>query len=99
MDPSRRSRRSLRIEALHLPSNGRSARHEQASESPTWAKPVPRAKGVMPAATDAAAPALDPPGVFSRFQGLRVIPVSGLSPTGLQPNSLVVVFPIDRKSV
>src|ERR1700722_17001963 len=55
---------------------------------------VPSANGVMPAATEAAAPALDPPGVFARFQGLRVIPVSGLSPTGLQPNSLVVVLPI-----
>src|ERR1700689_2328838 len=54
----------------------------------------PSANGVMPAATDAAAPALDPPGVLPRFQGLRVIPVSGLSPTGLQPNSLVVVLPI-----
>src|ERR1700704_2352788 len=55
---------------------------------------VPSANGVMPAATDAAAPALDPPGVFVRFHGLRVMPVSGLSPTPLQPNSLVVVLPI-----
>src|ERR1700722_5607577 len=57
---------------------------------------VPSANGVMPAARDAAppAPALDPPGVLPRFQGLAVIPVSGLSPTGLQPNSLVVVLPI-----
>src|ERR1700683_887891 len=57
---------------------------------------VPSANAVMPAATDAAAPALDPPGVLPRFQGFRVIPVSGLSPTGLQPNSLVVVFPLRR---
>src|SRR6476619_1818421 len=55
---------------------------------------VPSANGVMPAATDAAAPALEPPGVLARFQGLRVIPVNGLSPTGLQPNSLVVVLPM-----
>ena len=55
---------------------------------------VPNANGVMPAATEATAPALDPPGVFAIFQGLRVMPVSGLSPTGLQPNSLVVVLPI-----
>ena len=55
---------------------------------------VPSAIGVMPAATDAAAPALEPPGVFARFHGLRVMPVSGLSPTPLQPNSLVVVLPI-----
>ena len=55
---------------------------------------VPSAIGVMPAATDAAAPALEPPGVFCRFHGLRVMPVSGESPTPLQPNSLVVVLPI-----
>src|SRR5580700_3115130 len=55
---------------------------------------VPSASGVIPAATDAAAPALDPPGVLARFQGWRVIPVNGLSPTGLQPNSLVVVLPM-----
>lgn len=55
---------------------------------------VPSANGVIPAATEAAAPALEPPGVLFRFHGLRVIPVSGLSPTGLQPNSLVVVLPI-----
>src|SRR5215475_1817341 len=30
----------------------------------------------MPAASDAAAPPLDPPGVFSGFQGLRVTPHS-----------------------
>jgi len=55
---------------------------------------VPSAIEVIPAATEAAAPALDPPGVFARFHGLRVMPVSGLSPTPLQPNSLVVVLPI-----
>src|SRR5689334_22659130 len=55
---------------------------------------VPSPNGVMPAATEDAAPALDPPGVFAGFHGLRVIPVSGQSPTALQPNSLVVVLPI-----
>ena len=54
---------------------------------------VPSANGVTPAATEDAAPALEPPGVFPRFHGLRVMPVSGLSPTALQPNSLVVVLP------
>ena len=44
---------------------------------------VPSANGVMPAATDAAAPALEPPGVLARFQGLRVMPVSGLVADGL----------------
>ena len=55
---------------------------------------VPSAIDVTPPATDEAAPALEPPGVFCRFHGLRVMPVSGLSPTALQPNSLVVVLPI-----
>src|ERR1700682_6328147 len=55
---------------------------------------VPSPNGVIPAATEAAAPALEPPGVFAGFHGLRVMPVSGLSPTALQPNSLVVVLPI-----
>src|SRR5215475_8621956 len=55
---------------------------------------VPSATGVMPAATEDAAPALEPPGVLAGFHGLRVMPVSGQSPTALQPNSLVVVLPI-----
>src|SRR5262249_6736544 len=55
---------------------------------------VPSPNGVIPAATEAAAPALEPPGVFAGFHGLRVMPVRGQSPTALQPNSLVVVFPI-----
>ena len=55
---------------------------------------VPSASGVTPPATEAAAPALDPPGVFARSHGLRVTPVSGQSPAALQPNSLVVVLPI-----
>src|SRR5438132_3841231 len=54
---------------------------------------VPSANGVTPAATLAAAPQLEPPGVLPRCQGLRVMPVSGLSPTALHPNSLVVVLP------
>jgi hypothetical protein len=55
---------------------------------------VPSANGVIPAATEAAQPALEPPGVSERSSGLRVTPVSGESPTGLQPNSLVVDFPM-----
>ena len=55
---------------------------------------VQMAKGVMPAATLAAAPALEPPGVLSVFHGLRVMPVRGQSPTALHPSSLVVVLPI-----
>ena len=54
---------------------------------------VPSANGVMPAATLAPAPAEEPPVVLSRLQGLRVMPVSGLSLDALQPNSVVVVLP------
>src|SRR4051812_22890295 len=54
---------------------------------------VPTARGPMPEATAAAAPPEEPPGVFAGFQGLRVMPVSGLSVTPFQPNSGVVVLP------
>src|SRR5439155_8236100 len=54
---------------------------------------VPSVSGPMPAATAAAPPPEDPPGVFAGFHGLRVIPVSGLSVTPFQPNSGVVVLP------
>ena len=47
----------------------------------------------MPVAAATAAPPLEPPGVVSGFQGLRVMPVSGLSVTPFQPNSGVVVRP------
>src|SRR5262249_56055673 len=39
------------------------------------------------------AAALEPSVVLFRFQGFRVMPVSGLSLDGLHPNSVVVVFP------
>src|SRR5687768_4806155 len=54
---------------------------------------VPTASGPIPAATAAAAPPDDPPGVLAGFHGLRVMPVSGLSVTPFQPNSGVVVLP------
>ena len=54
---------------------------------------VPTASGQMPASTAAALPPLLPPGVRSRSHGLRVIPLSGESVTGFQPNSGVVVLP------
>ena len=54
---------------------------------------LPRCNGPMPVAAATAAPALLPPGVRSRFQGLRVMPVSGLSPIAFHPNSGVVVLP------
>src|SRR2546425_175844 len=54
---------------------------------------LPSAIGPQPLATAAAAPPLLPPGVRSRFHGLRVTPKSGLSVTALWPNSDVVVLP------
>src|SRR5262247_2480824 len=54
---------------------------------------VPTARGARPAATAAPAPPDEPPQVFSRFQGFRLTPVTGLSVTPLKPNSGVVVLP------
>src|SRR5919107_2795490 len=51
------------------------------------------ATGTMPAATAAAAPPEDPPGVRLRFHGLRVGPNSADSVTPLDPNSGVLVLP------
>src|SRR3974390_3197502 len=50
---------------------------------------VPIASGPHPAATAAAAPPLDPPLVRSSDQGLRVMPVTGLSAVSLYPDSQV----------
>ena len=55
---------------------------------------VPIASGAMPAASAALAPPLEPPGVRSRFQGLRVTPCSGLSVSTLWANSGRLVVPI-----
>ncbi len=49
--------------------------------------------GTTPAATIAAEPPLEPPGVCSRFQGFRVTPCSSGSVTGEPPNSGVFVLP------
>src|ERR1700684_451413 len=54
---------------------------------------VPTVSGPMPAATAAALPPLEPPGVRSVFHGLRVVPVRGESVAAFQPNSGVVVLP------
>ena len=54
---------------------------------------VPTASWPRPAASCADAPPLEPPGVRSRFHGLRVMPVSALSVTPFQPNSGVQVLP------
>src|SRR5512145_961673 len=52
---------------------------------------VPTASGPSPVATAAAAPPLDPPGVCSRLQGLRLGPKSRLLVIALWPNSGVLV--------
>ena len=51
------------------------------------------AAGTMPAATAAAAPPEEPPGVRSGSQGLRVGPKASGSVTGSRPNSGVLVLP------
>src|SRR5215217_3921103 len=53
----------------------------------------PCASGSTPAATCAAAPPLEPPGVRSGFHGLRQAPLSSDSVTAVEPNSGVFVFP------
>src|SRR5450755_3135933 len=55
---------------------------------------VPVCSVPMPRAAAAPAPPDEPPVVRDLFQGLRVMPVSGLSVEPFQPNSGVVVLPI-----
>src|SRR5688572_31317765 len=50
--------------------------------------------GTIPAATAAADPPLEPPTVWSRFQGLRVAPYALGSVVGRMPSSGVFVLPI-----
>src|ERR1700754_1294090 len=54
---------------------------------------VPMEIGLVPVATAADAPPLDPPAVFVTSPGFLVMPVSGLSVTPSQPSSGVVVLP------
>src|SRR5579872_5013668 len=54
---------------------------------------VPTPIGTSPAATEAAAPPLDPPQVRDKSHGLTVRPKSGASVKHLWPNSGVVVLP------
>ena len=54
---------------------------------------VPMASGPRPAATAALAPPLEPPGVRSRFHGLRVGPKSRLWVAPIQPIIGVLVLP------
>src|SRR5216683_1974868 len=52
---------------------------------------VPSASVVIPPASAAPAPPEEPPGVYSRFHGLRVMPQSGLAVMPACANSGVVV--------
>src|SRR5918994_645714 len=54
---------------------------------------LPCASGPSPAATAAAAPPLDPPGVFARFHGLNEGPNTRFPESPFQPSSGVLVFP------
>jgi hypothetical protein len=54
---------------------------------------VPTCSGPSPAAAAAEAPPLEPPGVRSRFHGLRVIPKSGLCVAPIHPMVGVFVLP------
>ena len=58
---------------------------------------LPCASGTMPAATAAAEPPLEPPGVRSRSHGLRVGPVWRGSVVGRIPNSGRFVIPTITK--
>ena len=53
----------------------------------------PVASGTIPAAMAAALPPDEPPGVWSRFHGLRVGPNTSLSVSAFHPSSGVLVFP------
>ncbi len=53
----------------------------------------PEAMGTSPPATTAADPPEEPPGVRSRFHGLRVVPCSLVWVRLMPPNSLDVVWP------
>src|SRR5262249_58270616 len=55
---------------------------------------LPWASGASPAATAAAAPPLQPPGVRDASHGLRQSPFSSDSVTAIVPNSGVFVLPI-----
>src|SRR5258708_36425251 len=55
------------------------------------------AAGTTPPATAADAPPEDPPGVRSRFHGLRAGPKRAGSVTGSRPNSGVLVLPMSTR--
>ena len=54
---------------------------------------VPKAAGIIPAATEAALPPLEPPDVLSKSYGLRGVPWSAFFEAVPSPNSDILVFP------
>ena len=55
---------------------------------------LPKPKGLIPVAIEAASPPLEPPGVNALFQGLNVLPLNGLSVSRRMPISGKLVLPI-----
>ena len=55
---------------------------------------LPKPKGLIPVAIEAASPPLEPPGVRALFQGLNVLPLNGLSVSRRMPISGRLVLPI-----
>ena len=55
------------------------------------------AAGIMPLATAAPAPPLEPPAPRSWFQGLRVVPQAALSVSSVSPNSGEALRPRKQK--
>src|SRR3954468_1946350 len=72
----------------YTPQNAAGIRIDPAPSEPWWIGPIP-------AAAQTAAPALEAPAFIPCFQGLCVMPVSGLLLTPLQPNSETVVLPME----
>src|SRR6059058_5020318 len=69
-----------------MPANEAGIRIEPPPSVPMWSGP-------RPAAAAAEAPPLEPPGVRSRFQGLRVMPKTRLCVAPIQPKVGVLVLP------
>ena len=59
---------------------------------PPMSLPIPN--GLIPVAIAAPSPPLDPPGVIALFQGLKVLPLNGLSVSRRIPISGIFVLPI-----
>ena len=96
-----RSEAGQPVEGLGLGPRGDAAALGLQAHQPTpggrdAAEPAPSepiAPGTMPAATAAAAPPLEPPGVWSGSHGLRAAPKVGFSLKGQRPTSGVIVLP------